>query len=147
MKKNPIRRPSEGGKKGRPSSKSHSSQLSDSSERMNPFLLREKMKSRKRMPGSNVLREIQQLQQKTENILPLATFHRLVREICEEQFEETFRWTTDSLKALQTSAEDYMAGLFEDAYLCSMHCKRVTLLSQDLQLARRIRGIADPGNR
>ena len=40
-----------------------------------------------------------------------------------------------------------MVGLFEDSYLCSMHCKRVTLLAQDMQLARRIRGTTDPGNR
>jgi histone H3/H4 len=48
---------------------------------------------------------------------------------------------------MQCGAEDYLVGLFEDSYLCSVHCKRVTLLSKDLQLARRIRGVTDPGNR
>jgi histone H3/H4 len=149
MKKAPLRKP--GGapsnrKPRQPTSKSDSSRGEDS-ERLNPFLLREKLKSRKRMPGSNVLLEIQRMQERTSNILPMAPFHRLVSEICHEQFSETFRWTSNSLKTLQSSAEDYMVGLFEDSYLCAMHCKRVTLFAQDLQLARRIRGIADPGNR
>ena len=51
------------------------------------------------------------------------------------------------MQVIQSAAEDYMVGLFEDSYLCAMHCKRITLMSQDLQLARRIRGITDPGNR
>ena len=58
-----------------------------------------------------------------------------------------FRWTTDALAVAQSAAEDYMVGLFEDAYLCSVHCKRMTLMAKDLQLARRIRGVNDPGNR
>ena len=51
------------------------------------------------------------------------------------------------MEALQAAAEDYMVGLFENAFLCSVHAKRVTLLARDLQLARRIRGPQDPGNR
>ena len=51
------------------------------------------------------------------------------------------------MEALQTSAEEYLVGLFEDSYLCTMHSKRVTLLARDMQLARRIRGVGDPGNR
>lgn len=39
-----------------------------------------------------------------------------------------------------------MICLFEDSYLCTLHAKRVTLFSKDLALARRIRGIKDPGN-
>lgn len=42
--------------------------------------------------------------------------------------------------ALQESAEDYLVGLFEDANLCAIHAKRVTIMVKDLQLARRIRG-------
>lgn len=113
---------------------------------INPFLLREK-KNRKRVVGGHVLNEIRKLQDNTDYLLPRAPFQRLVKEICQDNFEEEIRWTTLSMQALQTSAEEYMVGLFEDSYLCSMHCKRVTLLSQDLQLARRIRGLSDPGNR
>jgi len=31
-------------------------------------------------------------------------------------------------------------GLFEDTSLCAIHAKRVTILKQDMDLARRIRG-------
>jgi histone H3/H4 len=34
-----------------------------------------------------------------------------------------------------------MVYLFEDANLCAIHAKRVTVMKQDIQLARRIRGI------
>ena len=32
-------------------------------------------------------------------------------------------------------------GLFEDANLCAIHAKRVTIMVKDMQLARRIRGV------
>ena len=51
------------------------------------------------------------------------------------------------MEALQTAAEDNMVGLFEDAYLCIVHAKKVTLISKDIQLARRIRSFADPANK
>ena len=44
------------------------------------------------------------------------------------------------MAALQESAEGYLVGLFEDANLCSVHAKRVTMMRSDMQLARRIRG-------
>ena len=33
-----------------------------------------------------------------------------------------------------------MTGLYEDANLCAVHAKRVTVMQKDLRLARRIRG-------
>ena len=42
--------------------------------------------------------------------------------------------------ALQEASEAYLVGLFEDANLCAIHAKRVTLMPKDIQLARRIRG-------
>jgi hypothetical protein len=33
-------------------------------------------------------------------------------------------------------------GLFEDAQLCAIHAKRVTIFVKDIQLARRLRGDA-----
>lgn len=42
--------------------------------------------------------------------------------------------------ALQEAAEAYLIGVFEDANLCAIHAKRVTVMPKDIQLARRIRG-------
>lgn len=50
------------------------------------------------------------------------------------------RWQADAMIALQEAAEAHLVGLFEDAYLCTIHAKRVTIMPKDMQLARRIRG-------
>jgi histone H3/H4 len=34
-------------------------------------------------------------------------------------------------------------ALFEDANLCAIHGKRVTIMVKDIQLARRVRGLGD----
>lgn len=51
-----------------------------------------------------------------------------------------YRWQANAMLALQEAAEAHLVSLFEDAYLCSIHAKRVTLMVKDIQLARRIRG-------
>ena len=45
-----------------------------------------------------------------------------------------------ALLALQEAAESYLVSLFEDANLCAIHAKRVTIFARDIQLARRLRG-------
>jgi len=68
-------------------------------------------------------------------------FQRIVREIIlPYDQEDPYRLTIDALKALHVASEDYMVALFEDSYLCALHCKRVTLMKKDMDLARRIRG-------
>lgn len=76
-------------------------------------------------------------------------FQRLIRDISEKlqaqrlQYKEgdaMLRFTVDSLNLFQTACEMFLVHLFEDAYLCTLHAKRVTLMNQDLRLARRIRG-------
>jgi hypothetical protein len=41
---------------------------------------------------------------------------------------------------MQEATEAYMIGLYEDANLCAIHAKRVTVMTSDIALARRIRG-------
>ena len=38
--------------------------------------------------------------------------------------------------ALQEAAEAYLVGYFEDANLCAIHAKRVTVMPRDMHLAR-----------
>ncbi|NXJ18028.1 CENPA protein, partial [Dicrurus megarhynchus] len=52
-----------------------------------------------------------------------------------------YRWQRTALLALQEAAEAFTVRLLEDAYLCSLHARRVTLFPKDLQLARRLRGL------
>ena len=55
-------------------------------------------------------------------------------------FHKDIRFQSSALMAIQECTEAYMVGLFEDANLCAIHAKRVTLMPKDIQLARRIRG-------
>lgn len=65
----------------------------------------------------------------------------LVRQILKEQnFETEFRFQSAALLALQEATEAAIVSLFEDANLCSYHAHRVTLMTSDILLARRIRG-------
>lgn len=50
------------------------------------------------------------------------------------------RWQSQALLALQEATEAFLVHLFEDANLCAIHAKRVTVMQKDIQLARRIRG-------
>ncbi|KAG6434385.1 hypothetical protein SASPL_106016 [Salvia splendens] len=54
------------------------------------------------------------------------------------------RWQAEALVALQEAAEDCIVRLFEEAMLCAIHAKRVTLMKKDFELARRIGGIGRP---
>jgi histone H3 len=66
-------------------------------------------------------------------------FQRLVREIARE-YKAELRFQSSAILALQEAAEAYLVGLFEDTNLCAIHAKRVTIMTKDIQLARRIRG-------
>lgn len=55
------------------------------------------------------------------------------------------RVTPEFLVALQEAAELYLVQFFQDAYLCTAHRGRATLVPRDMQLAMRLRGINDPG--
>jgi histone H3 len=94
-------------------------------------------------PGTVALREIRKYQKNTDLLIKRLPFQRLVREISRDygsQAHNGMRWQSTALAALQEAAEAYLVGLFEDANLCAIHAKRVTIMPKDMQLARRIRG-------
>eukprot|EP01039_Chlorochromonas_danica_P000032 gene32-35_t len=95
---------------------------------------------RRYRPGEKALREIRFYQRNTDLMIRRLPFARLVREVQSYFFRKEYRWQADAMLALQEAAEAHLVGLFEDAYLCTIHAKRVTLMPRDIQLARRIRG-------
>uniref|UniRef100_A0A453M668 Core Histone H2A/H2B/H3 domain-containing protein n=1 Tax=Aegilops tauschii subsp. strangulata TaxID=200361 RepID=A0A453M668_AEGTS len=96
-------------------------------------------KPRRYRPGTIALREIRKYQKGTELLIRKLPFQRLVREIA--QFcKSDLRFQSHAVLALQEAAEAYLVGLFEDTNLCAVHAKRVTIMSKDVYLARRIRG-------
>ena len=104
--------------------------------------VKEARKKNRFRPGTVALREIKRYQKQTSNLLPRAPFHRLVRQICRD-IDGELRFQSQALVALQEAAEAYLTGVFEDANLCAIHAKRVTLMKKDMELARRIRGDAN----
>ncbi len=58
----------------------------------------------------------------------------------ELNLETEYRFQSAALHALQEATEAAIVSLFEDANLCSAHAHRVTVMSSDILLARRIRG-------
>ncbi|KAF5390704.1 hypothetical protein D9757_002706 [Collybiopsis confluens] len=103
-------------------------------------------KGRRYRPGTVALREIRKYQKSTDLLLRKLPFSRLVREIAQDMTTTTngeiyeLRWQTSALQALQEATEAFLVHLFEDANLCALHAKRVTIMQRDIQLARRIRG-------
>ena len=95
-------------------------------------------------PGTVALREIRKYQKSTELLIRKMPFQRLCREICDDiqtaKREEKLRFQASAILALQTMAEAYLVGLFEDTNLCAIHANRVTIMPKDIRLARRIRG-------
>merc|ERR1712139_366078 len=90
-------------------------------------------------PGTVALREIRRYQKTTDLLLRKLPFQRLVREIA-NAFTSDLRFQSSAVMALQEASEAYLIGLFEDTNLCAIHAKRVTIMTKDVQLARRIRG-------
>ena len=78
-------------------------------------------------------------------------FQRLVREITNDVITNYFsvyedselRFQSTAIGALHEASEHYLIGLFEDANLCAIHTKRVTIMPKDVQLAWKIRGETD----
>ena len=90
-------------------------------------------------PGTVALREIRRYQRNSDLLLPKIPFQRLVREIAQD-FKPDLRFQSTAVLALQEAAEQYLSKLFEDANLCAIHARRVTVMCSDMQLARRVRG-------
>ncbi|PIN13883.1 Histones H3 and H4 [Handroanthus impetiginosus] len=101
-------------------------------------------KKRRNRPGTVALREIRKYQKSWNLLIPAAPFIRIVREITYNYAPSIARWQAEALVALQEAAEDYLVQLFEEAMLCAIHAKRVTLMKKDFELARRIGGKGQP---
>ena len=98
-------------------------------------------KPRRWRAGTVALREIRRYQKSTDLLVRKLPFQRLVREVA-EGFKADLRFQGSAVLALQEAAEAYLVGLFEDTNLCAIHAKRVTIMPQDMQLTRRVRGEA-----
>ena len=90
-------------------------------------------------PGTVALREIRRYQSTSDLLIRKLPFQWLVREIA-QSMKNDLRFQSTAILALQEASEAYLVSLFEDTNLCTIHAKRVTITTKDMQLARRIRG-------
>jgi len=92
-------------------------------------------------PGTVALRDIKRYQKSTNLLIPKLAVSRLVRDITQNVLNySTIRFQAGALEAIHHATEAYMVALFEDANLCALHGKRVTIMDRDIRLARRLRG-------
>lgn len=94
---------------------------------------------RRYRPGTRALREIRKFQKSTDVLIRKLPFQRLVKETA-QNLVPGLRFQSSAVEALQQASEAYLVEIFEEANLCAVHAKRVTLMVRDLHLARRIRG-------
>ena len=95
-------------------------------------------KTRKYQPGTVALHEIRWYQKSTELLIQKLPFSWLVHEIAQEVGKRDLCFQGSTIICLQEAAEAFLVSLFEDANLCAIHAKRVTIMPKDIQLARRI---------
>ena len=98
-----------------------------------------------RRPGSTglahvALWEIWQFQKSTKLLIRKLPFSWLVCEIALEVGKYDLHFQGSTIICLQEAAEAYLVGLMEDANLCTIHAKWVTIMPKDIQLAHHIWG-------
>ena len=94
-------------------------------------------KKRRFRPGTVALQEICKFQKSTSFLIRKLPFVRLVRKIAQEQWGD-LGFQALVLLALQEVVEANIINLFEDANLCAIHTKHVTLMPKEIQLAHSI---------
>ena len=89
--------------------------------------------------GTVALQDILHFQKTSALLIRKLPFQRLVREIAQD-YKTDLRFQSAAILCLQEAVEAYLVRLFDDANLCAIHARRVTIMPKDILLARRIRG-------
>ena len=89
--------------------------------------------------GTMALKDIRHFQGSTALLIRKLPFQRLVREIAQD-YKTDLRFQSAAILCLQEATEAYLVRLFDDANLCAIHARRVTIMPKDILLARRIQG-------
>ena len=86
-------------------------------------------KAEKSTKGMQSLKEIQKYQKGADLLIRRGPFQRLVREIVQKR-REGLKLQSSAVLALQEASEAFLVGLMEQANLCAIHAKRVTLCQE-----------------
>lgn len=91
------------------------------------------------VPGSRAVRDIRRYEEPKEFCIAKLSFKRVCQEIL-HSLHYQMRLQERAVNALQHASEEYLIGVFEDAFLCTEHANRVTMKPRDIQLAIKLRG-------
>ena len=84
--------------------------------------------------GTVALKDIRHFQGSTALLIRKLPFQRLVREIAQD-YKTDLRFQSAAILCLQEAMEAYFVRLFDDANLCAIHARRVTIMPKDILLA------------
>jgi histone H3 len=113
-----------------------------SPNRLRVYHVRKSAKSRTQ--GTGALAEIRHYQRAGGLLIHKLPFQWVCREIMDEIVYDVrdsniripTRFQPSAIIALQEAGEAHLVGLFEDVKLLAIHCKRITIQTRDLVLAR-----------
>ena len=100
-------------------------------------------------PGTVALREIRRYQKSTDLLILKKPFGRVVKDYANDKNitgakgDGPFRYQGTALLANQEMAEAMLVRKLEGANLAAIHGKRVTVMPKDIELVKKIQGLAD----
>ena len=99
-------------------------------------------------PGTVALREIRRYQKSTDLLILKKPFGRVVKDYANDKNitgakGDEFRYQGTALLANQEMAEAMLVRKLEGANLAAIHGKRVTVMPKDIELVKKIQGLAD----
>ena len=91
-------------------------------------------------PGTVTLYKIHQFLKSTDLLVCKLPFSHLVHEIALKVGRFDMHFQVHAILTLQEAEEAYLAWLLEDANLCTIHVKCITIMPKDIQLTQHISG-------
>ena len=95
-------------------------------------------RKRRFRPGTVALREIKKYQKSTELLIRKIPFQRLVQQIVYQMKDQSYRFQSHALLALQEGAEDFLVSMFDQCNQIAIHGRRITVMDKDIQLWDRL---------
>ena len=85
---------------------------------------------------SAYVREIKKYQRATDNLVPRAAMHRLIREVAQTHTQGTsVRFNKEALERIHVEAEEYVRAVLSRANNYTVNAKRCTVRPRDIKAA------------
>ena len=91
----------------------------------------DKKDEKRKRRGMKAMKEIKKFQSSTKLLIWKLPFHRLVQEILQMRRND-LKVQGMAVKALQEVGEVFLVGLLEQANMCAIHAKCVTIMLKDV---------------